>query len=183
MEQPTITTIAISAVVGVISSIITAYVTTWFQIRQEAKKMNHEITLKFAEAHVKNKEEAQELAKQFAIGFLIIEDATAPDMKEKIFIPPNCRLTAGRSLDNEVITIGLTSSRKHAAITSDSEAVYIEDLSSLNDTIVNGNPIKKKTKLNDGDIVKLWREQTHVQETNVTGSPGRTLEFKKKFTA
>ena len=47
-------------------------------------------------------------------------------------------------------------SRQHARIVRDGEACYIEDLSSLNGTYVNGQRISRRTRLKDQDRIRLY---------------------------
>lgn len=46
-------------------------------------------------------------------------------------------------------------SRKHARITPDAEGAYVEDLDSLNGTLVNGNEIHARTPVKAGDQVQV----------------------------
>ena len=50
-------------------------------------------------------------------------------------------------------------SRIHAAITGKGAEFFLEDLDSLNHTYLNEEKITKKTKLADGDLIKLADEE------------------------
>lgn len=146
--------IIISAAVGALASIITAYITTRLNIRQEREKWKREFTIKYAETQAMDPKRAQSIATQFALGFLIIE-RVKPYEREKIFVPPSCRLLAGRGEQNEIDTKdGLTSGR-HSAFSADQSNVYVEDLGTKNGTFVNGNRIHGRHKLESGDIIKI----------------------------
>ena len=89
-----------------------------------------------------------------AIGVLIIDYCDSSD-RERIFVPPHCRLVAGRSEENEINTKDIMTSRKHTAFLSDADNVYVEDLGSTNATFLNGTIVDKKCRLTTGDTVKL----------------------------
>lgn len=63
-------TILVSAIVGGIVSVITAYITTQLRMREEAKKWQRDFLLKYSEA---KPEDRQNMAGQFAAGYLIVE--------------------------------------------------------------------------------------------------------------
>ncbi len=145
--------ILISAAVGTIFGIITAYITTRIKVRAEKEKWDREFSVKYAEIHSQDRNHAQNLARQFAIGVLIVEHDDR-SKRERIFVPPHCRLVAGRSNENEIFTDDSTS-RKHTAFSSDAENVYVEDLGSHNATFLNDQRIQESCKLKSDDKVKL----------------------------
>lgn len=63
--------------------------------------------------------------------------------------------TIGREIDNTLVIRYPYLSKNHASITFDKGDYYIEDLGSVNGTIVNGEPISKRTKLVPRDIIGL----------------------------
>ena len=65
----------------------------------------------------------------------------------------------GRSHRNDMIFKNIEISRRHALISKDSGAYYIEDLFSKNRTYVNGKPLMpgQRVRLKPGDTIKLTR--------------------------
>lgn len=155
-------TILIAAVVGVITSAVTAYITTHFKIREANEKWQKEFALKFAQAQANDSELSHFLAKQFAIGLLVIEDKDS-NRRERIFIPSNCRRVVGRG--DEINIDSISVSRKHAAFSADKSNVYIEDLGSTNGTSLNGEKINRRRKLKSGDIIQI--DKTIISYTNL----------------
>lgn len=149
-----LTTIIISACVGVITSAITAYITTKVKMKEEREKWRREFTLKYAEAQVSDIAHAQRLREQFAIGVLV-KDPETPE-REKIFVPPNCRLVVGRAPDNPIVVDDPRVSRYHFAFYADDSQVFVEELSGGASAIavfLNGKKIKGRNKLETDDVV------------------------------
>lgn len=48
-------------------------------------------------------------------------------------------------------------STEHAAITTDGDTWWITDLMSRNGTYLNGGPVKKRTRLEEGDVIRIGR--------------------------
>ena len=146
-------TIIVSAVVGIVTSAITAYVTTRLRMKEEKEKWRREFAVKFAEAQATDNAHAQKIAVQFAIGVLIKNPES--EEREKIFVPPNCRLIAGRDPANPIHTNDRQTSRHHCAFDADDQDVYIEELGSVNGAYVNGVFLKGKRRLEAGDTVQM----------------------------
>ena len=104
------------------------------RLEERAKLSNEEFSKTYAGLAARDKAEAQALAQQFAVGVLVIEGGA--DGREKIFVPPNSRLVAGRLPTNEISIDDANLSRKHAAFVSDGDDVYVEDLGSSNGSFV-----------------------------------------------
>ena len=66
----TIETIIISALVGIITSAITAYITIGLRMREEKEKWRREFALKYAEAQATDSTRAERMAVQFGVGVL-----------------------------------------------------------------------------------------------------------------
>ena len=92
------------------------------------------------------------MARQFATGVLILETGR-PEEREKIFVAPYTRITAGRSDDNEMVLPYPSVSRRHFAISADDKCVYIEDLGSANGILLNDCQVDGRTALKNGDII------------------------------
>src|ERR1700684_4454123 len=99
-------TILLTAGVGLIASVITAYVTAHLTARQEMRRWHTELAGKYAEMVTDHPAKGQALARQFAIGVVIFENGN-PEDREKYFIAPHTRMTAGRASDNEIVLPGL----------------------------------------------------------------------------
>ncbi|WP_374666576.1 FHA domain-containing protein [Ramlibacter sp.] len=66
------------------------------------------------------------------------------------------RTTLGRKPDNDIVLDTLVVSSRHCAFDLVGVAdVYLEDLGSTNGTYVNDHMIKRRTKLNDGDVIAI----------------------------
>ena len=126
-------TILLTVGVGLVASVVTAYVTAHLTARQEMRRWNMELPSKYAELVADNPAKAQALARQFAVGVLVFENGN-PEDREKYFIAPHTRMTAGRAADNEIVLPGPWPSRRHFAISADDYNVYVEDLGSSNGT-------------------------------------------------
>ena len=149
-----IETILVSAGVGFITSVITAYFTTRQKLKVEKVKWDREFGVKYAETQNIDKSKAQNIAKQFAIGVLVINYHDSSE-RDRIFIPPNCRLVAGRSEDNDINTNDWITSKRNTSFNSNSSEVYVEDLDSTNGTFLNDKLVFNKCILKTGDVIKL----------------------------
>ncbi|MDQ2715228.1 MAG: FHA domain-containing serine/threonine-protein kinase [Chloroflexota bacterium] len=66
--------------------------------------------------------------------------------------------TIGRTNGNDLIIAGRTVSRKHARLWFDSGRWFLEDVGSVNGTLVNDNRLYRPVVLNDGDTIKFGDE-------------------------
>ena len=73
----------------------------------------------------------------------------------KTFALQGVAVRIGRIADNEVHLDHHGISREHAIITFDTKNYYIADLRSRNGTFVNGRSVTEKTKLANGDLIRL----------------------------
>lgn len=151
-------TILMSALAG----LITAYITTNLKIKQEKKKWDREFAIKYLEAKSSGKNYAQELASQYALGYLLvaeIQDGVALSSPKKIFVPRNCRLLAGRSNDNDIVIDDPHVSRKHIMFTADESNVWVEDLATTMGIFLMTNGERRKLtgahKLQVGDLITI----------------------------
>ncbi|MFZ0914782.1 MAG: FHA domain-containing protein [Candidatus Korobacteraceae bacterium] len=156
-----IATVLLSAGAGVITSAVTAYLTSKLTISVEHQKWGRERAVKDAEVVDTKPAFAQDLAKQLAVGYLVIDEPKGVPIgaegRRKVFIPPNCRLLVGRCSPPADISVrDECASVKHAAISSDSAHVFVEDLDAKNGTWVNLNRLETTcVRLNDGDVVRI----------------------------
>ncbi len=150
-------TILISAIVGIITSLITAYITTRLKMREEREKWQREFSIKYLETQTTDSALAHKMAIQFAIGFLKYRnDETKP---QKIFIPPNYRLTVGRGQNNDICISDRMLSRIHCAFYSDDTNVFIEHLGSTITTLLNGERVNRRTKLKAEDVIEVGKTE------------------------
>jgi predicted component of type VI protein secretion system len=63
-------------------------------------------------------------------------------------------------------------SRRHAAVIVGPADVWVEDLGSRNGTFVNGTRIEAKTKLADGDMIRVGSLELRVSCTAAAAAPG-----------
>jgi len=94
--------ILVSAGAGAGASIFTAYATYRMTARQDQRKWRAELAEKYALLAADQPRAAQALARQFAVGVLIIERGDTAQ-REKVFIAPYTRMTAGQTHDNEIV--------------------------------------------------------------------------------
>jgi hypothetical protein len=156
-----IKTIIASAVVGVIASALTAYITTRLKVKEEKEKWRREFAIKFADLQSTDRAQAQSLIVQFAIGVLIKNPDA--DERERIFIAPNCRLIVGRGEDNAIRINEDRVSRHHCAFVADDERVFVEVLGSVSATFLNEETVKRKTQLKTGDIITIGSGRTRFR--------------------
>jgi serine phosphatase RsbU (regulator of sigma subunit) len=65
------------------------------------------------------------------------------------------RTVLGRHPGCQVVLDAASVSRQHAAISCDAEGTFIEDLQSRNGTIVNGQPLTGRRRLDEGDEISI----------------------------
>jgi len=159
--------ILLSAGAGAAASVLTAYATYRMTARQDHRKWRAELAEKYALLTADQPRAAQALARQFAVGVLIIERGDTA-LREKVFIAPYTRMTAGRSDDNEIVLPTASASRRHFAISADGANVYVEDLGSANGTQLNDTPVHGRP-LRGGDLIRV-DSSCHVEFQSLTSS-------------
>lgn len=75
------------------------------------------------------------------------------------------KLLIGRAEECDVRPLSEEVSRRHCAITVGPAEVWVEDLGSRNGTFVNGTKIAERTKVADGDIVRVGSLELKVSCT------------------
>ena len=146
--------ILVSAAAGAGASIVTAYTTYRLTARQDQKKWRTELAEKYALLIADQPRAAQALARQFAVGVLIIERGDTAQ-REKVFIAPHTRMIAGRGDDSEIVLSSASASRHHFAISADGTDAYVEDLGSANGTYLNSSEVHGRTLLHGGDLISI----------------------------
>lgn len=73
------------------------------------------------------------------------------DLLAIVPVPPH-GLSIGRAPEQDIVLPSLTVSRRHCRIDLDDHGRYhLDDAGSLNDTLLNGEPVRGRAELNDGD--------------------------------
>jgi pSer/pThr/pTyr-binding forkhead associated (FHA) protein len=162
MDAPTV---LVSAVVGAITSAITAYLTSKLKVSEEREKWARELSQKYAEALEVNPGFAANLAKQFAIALIIVNDASLDNPEEgrgKIFVPPNSRLIVGRSPECDICIHDTMLSRRHAAFFADKAHIFIETMGAQAGVSVNGEPVDGRVRLRTRDVVSMGHARFEI---------------------
>lgn len=154
-------TILISAGAGAVASILVAYVTAHLTARQDLRHWRAEIAEKYATFLTEQPEKAQALARQLAIGVLITEWGDAA-RRDKVFVAPHTRMTAGRDPLSELVLDTAAASWRHFSISADSNNVYVEDLGSTNGVFLNDCRVQGRSILKDGDILRI-NDMFHIE--------------------
>jgi len=160
--------ILVGAGAGAVASILTAYATYRLTARQDQRKWRAELAEKYALLTADQPRAAQALARQFAVGVLIMERGDAA-LREKVFIAPYTRMRAGRAEDNEIVLPTPKASGHHFAISADGETAYVEDLGSANGTWLNNSQVHGRTPLRAGDLIRV-DDSCHVEFQPLTSS-------------
>jgi hypothetical protein len=63
-------------------------------------------------------------------------------------------MVIGRSIEADICVQGTHTSRRHARLFVDADAVVVEDMGSLNGTLLNNRPVRKR-KLRHGDVLNV----------------------------
>ena len=153
-------TILISGLVGIVTSLITAYITTRLNLRQERAKWDRELVQKLAELKSSDLPQANRLARQFAVGYVVYKIPETTE-REKVFIPSSGRVSVGRSADNDICIDAAHApgiSRHHALFEATESSVFIVDLGSSMGVFVNGQRVSERQKLRDRDIVVVGED-------------------------
>ena len=82
------------------------------------------------------------------------------------------KLLIGRAEECDVRPLSEEVSRRHAAVIVGPADVWVEDLGSRNGTYVNGTRIEAKTKLADGDTIRVGSLELRVSCRTATAAPG-----------
>jgi pSer/pThr/pTyr-binding forkhead associated (FHA) protein len=82
------------------------------------------------------------------------------------------KLLIGRSEECDVRPLSEEVSRRHCAVIVGPADAWLEDLGSRNGTFVNGTRITEKTKLSDGDMIRVGSLELRVSQTQQTAARG-----------
>ncbi|GAB5399298.1 MAG: hypothetical protein Aureis2KO_08830 [Aureisphaera sp.] len=150
----------IGGLTGAVISLVSSYVITKLKINQEVKIWNTEFAVNYSKLLFESPQAAQQLARQFAIGLIVVRDQEGRTAS-KHFIPYQCKVAIGRKLDNDIVIEDPFVSRDHGIFFYRGNKVYFQLLSPLNKTYLNEDPIDKICELHSGD--KLLLGQTTVE--------------------
>ncbi len=103
-------------------------------------------------------------------------DSVVPERTGTIVVGHRCQhgpMTIGRGPDNTVVLDDLLVSRRHARATRRGDGYLVEDLSSLNGTFVNGNPIST-AYLRPNDLLTVGHHEFHIVDGELLMAPPRT---------
>ncbi len=71
-------------------------------------------------------------------------------------------LTFGRAADVDVVCADIAISRRHARVVLDAGAFFVEDIGGRNGTFLNGEQIRGRARLADGDAIQMGSTVVHV---------------------
>ncbi len=104
---------------------------------------------------------------------LIVQKGLANEQEFNLTAPV---MVIGRMPPADIILDNKVVSRQHARITLEGSQYYLEDLSSLNGTFVNGAPLKAKVPLKSGDRIYLGDQVEMVFQEALPASEPPNLE-------
>ena len=76
--------------------------------------------------------------------------------------PLRDRTTFGRRKTNDVIFSDISVSGEHGVITVEKNKIYVTDNDSTNGTYINGERIREKTEIHQGDIITLGQMEYRI---------------------
>jgi pSer/pThr/pTyr-binding forkhead associated (FHA) protein len=150
-------TVVVSTLSGIVASGFTAYLTARSKIAEERRKWEQDFKLKYAETLNSNPESAKKIAQQYGVGYLI--DHSQDHAGTRTFIPPNARITIGRSETSDIVSMDPSVSMTCAIVEADTKNVFLVDLNTRNGTFLNGKrvPSGDRIKLGRGDTIKVGK--------------------------
>jgi len=138
-------------VVGLVSGLITAYVTMRFRLREERGKWQRELALRFATSRTETGAMSERLAEQFGAYVIVLREPGKE--RRKYFLIPGTRLVAGRDASADIpIAQG---SRRHLALEARPAGVFAIDLGTSDGIRVNGERVAGSSRLESGDVVTV----------------------------
>ena len=145
------------AIVAIITSVVTVYITTGIKARKEREKEERQRLEERKEHYVKVKLEQPEFtqvySQQHAVGVVTYETEKT-DGRFKTFIPDAGRIFIGRKDTCDIFIPDVSLSGQHAIIESDSDGVWLYCIGT-NGMAVNGVFVgREKVGLKSGDILQ-----------------------------
>jgi predicted component of type VI protein secretion system len=93
------------------------------------------------------------------------------------------QLLIGRAEQCDVRPLSEDVSRRHCAVSVGPSEVWVEDLGSRNGTFVNGSKITERTKVVDGDVIRVGSLELRVSCTTQTAKGGSADDISRWLTA
>ena len=160
----TILAALIGGITGATISMISSYFITKLKIKQEVKIWNTDFAVNYSKLLFENPKAAAQLARQFAIGLIIVRDKDG-GTSSKHFIPYQCKVSIGRNDDNDIVlSDDQTVSRNHGVFFYRGNKVMFQEFSPLNKTSHNGIEINKVCRLKSGDKIILGETLLEFEE-------------------
>ncbi len=147
--------IVLTAVIGLVTSAITAFVTVRLQMYQERQRWQKDFAIKLAEFQSTNPNQAEKVAKQFAIGVLMLDEGEHDVPRKREYIPFYGCLAVGTDPLNDIVLKDSLCSSKHLLLFADHADVYALDLKSQNGTWVNRKRLTRRHRLAHADEIRL----------------------------
>jgi hypothetical protein len=144
----------ITAILGLITSVVVAFFTHKLTTDRERRKYEHEIAKMLAQFPSTNAEHTQSFAVQFAVGVLVVDRPESED-RDRVFLPSGARVTLGRDESNNIVVSNSLISRHHVSFRNADGKTTVEPLGATNPPLVNDEKISKPSIIRDGDIMKL----------------------------
>ncbi len=88
-----------------------------------------------------------------------LELLSASGQPVRTFVLESPIVTLGRRSGNDIPLLDLEVSRQHARIDYVPPRYYVSDLGSTNGTLLNGQPVRGRVALNDGDVIELGHQR------------------------
>ncbi len=159
----TILAALIGGISGASISLISSYFITKLKIKQEVKIWNTDFAVNYSKLLFENPEAAAQLARQFAIGLIVVRDSDG-STASKHFIPYQCKVSIGRKSENDIVLTDSTVSRDHGVFFYRGNKVMFQEFSPLNKTIHNNKPVSKICHLKSGDKLILGTTLIEFEE-------------------
>ena len=160
----TISAALIGGITGATISLISSYFITKLKIKQEVKIWNTDFAVNYSKLLFENPKAATQLARQFAVGLVVIRDVDGITTLSKHFIPYQCKVSIGRNLDNDIVLTDRTVSRDHGVFFYRGNKIMFQEFSPLNKTIHNQKEIDKICHLKSGDQLILGETLVEFEE-------------------
>jgi pSer/pThr/pTyr-binding forkhead associated (FHA) protein len=138
------------------------YVFIWRVVRSAARELRvpqESFIMAPAQARA---EPVREVARQFAVGLVVLQSPVLPvgERYDTGAVP----ITIGRAGDNTLALNGDEyASSHHARVETQRDGVWVHDLGSTNGTFVNGEQIRGRTRLHEGDTLRIGETELRLE--------------------
>ena len=144
--------IAVTAFVGIVASVVTAYITYRFTVKRERRSHERNIAAKLADIPSTLDSATRIMAIQFAEGVLVVKRLNEND-RQRVFLPAGSRVTIGRNKGNHIVVDHPTISRTHMSVRSTEGRSFVEPLGATRPIKVNDSVVSKPRRLLNGDVI------------------------------